>query len=222
MVGPLPLEPPPPATAAPFSRLPLLKSRALDANNGQSSVLLSPAHENTRLRYRFSQVIAPAAQRQGAQLCEPAERRGERNDLSALAAVPAESASRQRGVAWRHRGRRRFVQQSGEAVVGRPLGPRRKTQAIRHLRLCPGQSGPAVDRADCAALAPVRHSHGRSGGERGSHLAARRADRRLNAAGNPRPGVRVPPRHGPSRRGGWAAAGRRFPLVLARCSGGRF
>ena len=54
-----------------------------------------------------------------------------------------------------------------------------------------------------------------------SHLAARRADRRLDAAGDPRPGVRLPPRHGPSRRGRRAAAGRRLSLVLARCARGR-
>ena len=37
-------------------------------------------------------------------------------------------------------------------------------------------------------------------------------------AGDPRPGVRVPPRHGPSWRGHRAAAGRRVSLVLARCA----
>ena len=49
---------------------------------------------------RFLHVASPAAQRQGARLGEPAERRGQRDDLSAAAAVPHQGPAAEARHGW--------------------------------------------------------------------------------------------------------------------------
>src|SRR5256714_10270501 len=136
-----------------------------------------------------------------------AERLGERDDLSAAAGVPDDDARRDAADRRPHRrlGRRAGV--DPQARCRDDVGPPAAAEAADRDWLRAGGPVARMDRGGRSMAERARRAAAGPDRPREPPRAARRDDRRCDARGEPREGVRIPPCARPHRGGGKAAAG---------------
>ena len=144
------------------------------------------------------------------------QRRCQRDDLPAAAAIPSDGLGRKSVLAGRHRRDRGFGVQHRQAMVRRLVRPHRLSQGTGAVRLCPGRRHPAVDRDHHGTVATSCDPAGRSDRQGNSELAPRCAHCRFRRSRDSGTGLRFQPCHGSPGGSRGADPGSGLPLVLPR------